>query len=151
MGSLQKINLFRKIFDYHNLKESQSLKEVWKNDLEHYFTEEIESAWNEWRANTSTQHKKPNPYDLIYIMKRERKTKKISVPITKTYELKRGRSFTEDILIDKLDEMKTNMPDYTERLKEATHPSEKMRICFAALGGDYQVWPKIASVVDGLR
>jgi hypothetical protein len=130
---MERPDLLRKIFVYHglSLNDGDGLKEVWWHDLENFTTNEIKCAWDEWRGVDVNQNKKPKPYDLVKIMRRKRGEKMI--PENKPDVLVKGKDLGTDLLIEGLERMKANMPDYEERMKECKYPYEKLLIGLSAL------------------
>lgn len=124
--------LFRKIFVYHGISLSEiGLKEIWFDDLRNFTTKEIQAAWDDWRNTEEHQNKKPKPYDLVKIIRRTRSEK--TIPEIRHDILVKGKDFTTDLLIDGLEKMKINMPDYQERMRECQNPYDKLMIGLSAL------------------
>jgi hypothetical protein len=123
--------LMEKIWAYHRLPEEAGLKETWRSDLFEFPVEEIEKAWNVWRKDPRNEGKFIRSVNVLQLLAK----KKIVLRETSNPDvLMRGISFTTDLLLDRLEAMRWNMPDLNARIGEAKSPSEKMLLCAMASG-----------------
>lgn len=143
--------ILKTIFDYHRLENSPELKQLWHDDLYPFNETEITKAWNEWRKSEANDFKKPTSWDIARIIKKSR-PKPNRQNIVPNVPLKKGISFTEDLLIDKLQMMNATMPDLNERVKECKSAKEKIILCAVASGDEKLVsHPLVKSFVNKLN
>lgn len=132
INDLERNRLFKKIFVYHALTTDREFQQVWVDDLKSYFTKEIEYAWNQWRKEELNENKKPKSWDLVRIIKAERR-KKI-IPDNKPDILRKGISISQDRLLNDLEAIRQNNPNLMKEIAACEHPYEKILVCAVAMG-----------------
>lgn len=137
-GVIEKVfetNALQIIFDYYSIA-APALRNFWEKDLRGFSEQQIFDAFNEYRQNETTRHKKPKSLDIVDLIKKKINDKKNQTifSLRARDDLKRGRSFVEDILIERIERMKINNPRLEKMIKDCDRASEKLLICQIALG-----------------
>lgn len=136
MNASAKTQVFKKIFAYHSIQDSQALNAVWEEDFQRYSSLQIQSAWDKWRKQPLNFKRKPKSAELLAIIQRGSEPNGIK-PIydisNQDAKFKKGRSITEDEMIKRLYQLKQNNPNYLHEVKQAATPKEKMAICAMGL------------------
>jgi hypothetical protein len=138
--------IFRKIFVYHNIDENEVALQLWTDDLFKYNSEIITQAWNEWRMNSD---RKPKPWDIAKIANRLKyveESRKIEKNLSsKSEKIKRGMSWSTDIILDQLELARKNNPDFEKHMKQCTSIKSKCELYQACIINDVD---KINSILD---
>lgn len=132
---MRKIKLLSSIAAYHGISLSQELKEVWFRDFKSHSCEEIEAAWDKWRKTDSNSGKRPKSFDIVSLILSEKRMRRLeSPPEESSITAKRGVHPLTDVLIDNIETMNRNMPNFKYILSTCESNDEKIAVCCSAMG-----------------
>lgn len=132
----EKRKILREIFMQHQLPDDW--KKIWFAELSKFTAQQIETAYAEWSNANKNNNCRPSVVEIKKLIEINSKNFFKHQPQNKHVDnsLRRGRSFTEDLLISKLDAAYRNMPELDKNLKSCASVVEKLAICAAAAGDD---------------